>query len=53
MDLMAEDFRSDDTAALPPESPLANESGPVREPVRLIVVSSRQGVTQMIQTLVD
>ncbi|MEA5599325.1 hypothetical protein [Rivularia sp. UHCC 0363] len=48
---MAQDFRSDDVVALPPDAPLNNDAAPVREPVRLIVVSSRLGVTRMIQTL--
>ena len=48
---MTEDFRSDDFAALPPDAPLDCRSAPLREPVRLIVVSSRRGGTGMIQTL--
>ncbi|MBW4467290.1 MAG: hypothetical protein KME07_17830 [Pegethrix bostrychoides GSE-TBD4-15B] len=48
---MAQDFRSDDFAELPPDAPLNYDAAPIREPVRLIVVSSRQGVTRMIQTL--
>ncbi|MBW4468041.1 MAG: hypothetical protein KME07_21660 [Pegethrix bostrychoides GSE-TBD4-15B] len=48
---MTEDFRSDHFAAPPPDTPLDCDSVPVQEPVRLIVVSSRRGVTSMIQTL--
>jgi hypothetical protein len=48
---MAQDFRSDDFAELPPDIPPDFCNAPSREPVRLIVVSSRQGVTHMIQTL--
>ena len=48
---MAEDFRSDDFASLPPDLPPDFCNAPTREPVRLIVVSSRRGVVNMIQTL--
>ena len=48
---MIEDFRSNDFAELPPDIPPDFYNAPSREPVRFIVVSSRQGVTQMIQTL--
>ncbi|MFM7427413.1 MAG: hypothetical protein ACKO7W_20840 [Elainella sp.] len=46
---MTADFRSDDFAPSPPDIPPHRPS--TREPIRLIVVSSRQGVIQMIQTL--
>ncbi len=49
--VMTEDFRSDDFANLPPDAPLGCYSSPAREPVRLLVVSSREGVTNMIHTL--
>lgn len=48
---MAEDFRPDFPSPTPPPSPDPSPSRPDREPIRLIVVSSRQGVTSMIHTL--
>ncbi len=48
---MTEDFRSDDAAFHPPSASTAPNETFDREPVRLIVVSSRRGVTNMIHTL--
>jgi hypothetical protein len=48
---MTEDFQFDSPFPTPPDAPLSAYCPPEREPVRLIVVSSRRGVTAMIHTL--
>jgi hypothetical protein len=48
---MTEEFQRDRTFAASLDDPLSVYHPANREPVRLIVVSSRQGVTSMIHTL--
>lgn len=48
---MTEDFQSDHPIATSPDNPLPLYNPADREPVRLIVVSTKRGVTSMIHTL--
>jgi hypothetical protein len=48
---MTEDFQFDNAASFPPTDSPSSDDLPNREAVRLIVVSSRRGVTNMIHTL--